>query len=449
MQDDDVIEIIDLDRPEGTGSSSGGAFSHRSRLWLGALTGIGIVVTLVLFGPALAPLFGMTQATQPANPIPQTAGVGHTPPLLSMVTDGDVGLVKEAPSYSGVIGRLYAVQTTTGRSLWQVAQPVREFGMADGKVYVYKSTYVLAVLNRQTGATVWQKQLDVDAAVVGTLEQQLYVSEGDQLAAYDVNTGARLWSRTRVGSFLQVDAGRIYTFANSRTGWALLALRPQDGKTVQTYMMMDVYLRSIQIEHGLAYVVQADGVLFTLRLTDHRQLWRQALPDNSTVARILDGRIYLDIYDQGKDNLIEVLNGSNGHLLWSYSYGYVSTTDVQNGIVYVSAHSSVSALRVETGQLLWHYETGFLDPAIQINDGIVYINSLSAGVIDTLNARTGQHIWHYTTPQGGKGQSMIQNFIVHVDGGIVYIAAVNNFTLNAINASDKSLLWNTPIHVNT
>ncbi|GCE27291.1 hypothetical protein KDA_27750 [Dictyobacter alpinus] len=449
MRDDDDIEIVDLDAPDDVARSGSGAFSRRSRLWLGVLTAIGAVVALVLFWPAVASLVAITRATPPAaTPAPRPTVVAQTPPRVSMLTIGDVRLVKESPSYTGDNGFLYALQTTTGHSLWQVSQPVRDFGVVAGdNVYIYTSTYSLAILNAHSGHLLWQRQLGNEATVVGTLAQQVYVSDGEQLTAYDVNTGKQLWSRTRVGSFLQVDAGLIYTFANSHLGWNLLALRPQDGQTVANYTMLDVYLRSIQIENGLAYVVQANSIMFTLQLSDHRQLWRQTLPPNANVARIVDGRIYLDIYDQGKDNQIEVLRGRDGAFLWHYSYGYVSTTDIQDGIVYVSAHSSISALRVETGQLLWHYETGYLDPDIRINAGTVYVNSFSAGVVDTLNAHTGKPIWHYATSQRGKDQSSIISFIVHIDGGIVYIASVNDLTLNAISASNKSPLWNTLIHI--
>lgn len=448
------FEIVDLDDPDSSrgGLLHGQYFSGHSRFYLTILTLLGIgVLVLALVWPNITALSSLLTSGPTARATkPVTHIVERTPPVVNIATWGPITVMRDAPGYNADQGRVFAFETRTGHVLWRSNQDIRTFGVADAKVYMQRTDYSLHVLNVRDGSQVWQQKL-VSGTIVNSEANGLLFVQPDSatVMAYRLNDGTLVWSHQAVGSLLQIEAGVAYTFTNGPASTGVIsAFQASDGRLVRRYPVADSAPRAIVIEQGVIYILQNNLLLVAVRVADQRRLWQRQLARNADLARIADGQIYFNVYDgQGSDNWIDVWSASDGSSLWRYHYAFVAFSDEQNGIVYASAHSSISALRASDGRLLWHRGTNFLDPDIQINDGTVYISSFSDGVFNALNASSGQMRWSYSIAYNGDVQLDVLGFIAHIEPGIVYIVSMNDFSINAIRASDKALLWSSHISI--
>ncbi|GCE05739.1 outer membrane protein assembly factor BamB family protein [Dictyobacter aurantiacus] len=449
------FEIVDLDDAEAArgGLLHGQYFSGRSRFYLALLTALGVVVlVLALLWPNISALSRPLLSGPPpvARPTPPVTHISQrTPPIVNVVTWGPITVMRAAPDYDSDMGRIFAFETRTGRVLWRSDQNIRTFGVVDGKVYEQWLDYSLHVLNVRDGSQLWQHPLPSGANVTSGANGLVFVaSDATTIVAYRLSDGAFVWSHEDVGSLQQIDAGVAYTFRSGPQGHGTIsAFRVADGRLVRRYSVNDDGLRALVVDQGVLYILQVNRDLVALSIPDLRQLWRRQIDKNADLARIVDGQIYFNVYEQGISNWIDVWSARDGSSLWRYHYGYVVFSDEQDGIVYVSAHSSVNALRAGDGVLLWHHETGFLDPAIQINSGSVYINSISKGVVDALNARSGKWRWSYSINYHGDAQLDVLSFIAGIEDGIVYVVSMEDYSINALRASDKVLLWSSHIAI--
>ncbi|GCE19828.1 outer membrane protein assembly factor BamB family protein [Dictyobacter kobayashii] len=450
------FEIVDLDSlDEGRSGArprllQGQHFSGRGRFLLSALTLLGVGVVLVLLWPDVALLFPRPVTRVPSPLATSTnAGGQQAPPLLTMLTWGGITVMKAAPGYNADHGRVSAFDTATGHLLWRTTQDVRDFGVADGKVYLHKLDDTLHVLDVRNGTQLWQRKLGSGAAVAAQADGLLLVVSNDgTLVAYRLNDGGIAWSRPNSGWLLQADAGLVYTFISGTTGGTLFAFHVSDGRLFQSYAISSGPPRDIIVQQGIIYTVRNDLVMTAVRVADRSLLWERPLEQNASLARIAAGRIYFNVYDQGLNNWIDVWNATDGRSLWRYQYGYAAFSDVQNGIVYVSAHTSISALRASDGHLLWHSPSTFSDPDIQVSDGSLYINSLTNGIVIALNARNGQTRWSYNIAANDGPQLDVLGFVAHVENGIVYVVSMHDFSLKAIRASDRFFLWGMHLSIN-
>ncbi|GHO83495.1 PQQ-binding-like beta-propeller repeat protein [Dictyobacter formicarum] len=449
---DDEFKIVDLDSLDSSrgGLLHGRYFSGRSRFFLTILTLLGaVVLVLALLWPNIMALSQSLISSPTARATtPVTHIVDRTPPMVTIATWGSITVMRGAPGYNADQGRLFAFETRTGHVLWRSNQDIRTFGVADAMVYVQWSDYSLHVLNVRDGSQIWQQKLVSGAAITSEANGLLFVApDSATVMAYRLNDGTLVWSHQGVGSLLQVEAGLAYTFTNGPASSGIIsAFHVSDGSLARRYPVADSAPRAIIIEQGVIYTLQNNLLLVAVRVADQQRLWQRQMERNADLARIADGQIYLNVYDgQGRDNWIDVWSATDGSSLWSYHYGFVAFSDEQNGIVYASAHSSISALRASDGSLLWHRETKFLDPDIQINDGTVYISSFSDGIFNALNASSGQMRWSYSIAYNGDVQLDVLGFIAHIEHGIVYIVSMNDFSIKAMRASDKALLWSSHI----
>ncbi|GLV58958.1 hypothetical protein KDH_57860 [Dictyobacter sp. S3.2.2.5] len=446
-------EIVDLDDAETArgGLLHGQYLSERSRFYLTLLTALGAaVLVLALLWPNISALSqpllsGSQPVARPTTPVTHISQ--RTPPIVNVVTWGPITVMRAAPEYNSDLGRIFAFETRTGHVLWRSDQDIRTFGVSDAKVYVQWTDYSLHVLDVRDGSQLWQHPLPSGASVTSGANGLVFVApDATTIVAYRLSDGTFVWSHEDVGSLQQIEAGVAYTFRSGPgSKGTISAFRVADGHLLGRFVTPDSYLRALVVEQGVLYVLQNNRDLVALRVSDQRQLWRRQIDENADLARIADGQIYFNVYEQGIDNWIDVWSARDGSSLWRYHYSYVVFSDEQAGIVYVSAHSSISALRTRDGVLLWHHETGFLDPAIQINAGSVYINSISRGVVDALNASSGKWRWSYSIDYHGDAQLDVLSFIAGIKDGIVYVVSMEDYSINALRANDKALLWSSHI----
>src|SRR5215211_2893368 len=122
----------------------------------------------------------------------------------------------------------------------------------------------------------------------------------------------------------------------------------------------------------------------------------------------------------------------------------LSSPIVAGGAAYVKAWDDrLHALDVETGRELWSFETGGLDTAAAVVDGVVYAGGANAeetaGALDAPDAETGQEIWRHETAYALSDSSPV------VAGGVVYIGGGNGEetggALYAVDAASGSERW--------
>jgi outer membrane protein assembly factor BamB len=101
----------------------------------------------------------------------------------------------------------------------------------------------------------------------------------------------------------------------------------------------------------------------------------------------------------------------------------LSSAVVAGGVVYVKAwDNKLHALNAETGDELWSFETGGLDTAPAVVDGVVYAGGAdrdeTSGTLYAIDAATGHEIWHHDTVYALSDSSpVVVDGIVYVGGG--------------------------------
>jgi outer membrane protein assembly factor BamB len=223
--------------------------------------------------------------------------------------------------------------TASGEQLWQRRDlpcdhwrgPGSSPILYDGRLYValdgYDLQYVVA-LDKETGATVWKKDRDIDYGTDdGDLKKayctchvithqgrtQLISPSAVATIAYDPETGDELW-RVRHGGMNTATRpvyaqGLVFiTIGDSAAGIksALLAVRPDgtgditaDGIAWSLDTTPPKRPSPLAVD-DLLFTVNDDGVAMCLEATTGDVVWRKRLPGNYRASPIYaDGRIYL------------------------------------------------------------------------------------------------------------------------------------------------------------
>jgi outer membrane protein assembly factor BamB len=139
-------------------------------------------------------------------------------------------------------------------------------------------------------------------------------------------------------------------------------------------------------------------------------------------------------------------------LLWNFStfgpavsqaIGGATTPAVANGVLYVGDSRYIYALDAENGAELWRSDYGGVDSSPAVVRGTVYVGA--GNFLYALSAENGSQLWNYTIFHG----SSFDQSSPTVENGAVYIGSEGIFggDIYALNATDGSLVWSTPIGV--
>jgi outer membrane protein assembly factor BamB len=186
--------------------------------------------------------------------------------------------------------------------------------------------------------------------------------------------------------------------------------------------------------------VVVDGVIYgggqAWSTADGTPLWSDAMPVYCSHPAVVNGVVYVGAYD----NNVYALNAADGSIKWKTPTGdYIASSPaVVKNVVYVGSHDgNVYAFSALTGKRKWKTSVGaairFSSPAVA--GGVVYIGSQN-GNLYALNAATGKAIWT------GSGLASYDTSPVVVDG-IVY-SETGNGALYAVNVTDGSVKWSQP-----
>ncbi len=200
-------------------------------------------------------------------------------------------------------GVFYALRLFDGTEIWNynlrteiLAPPT----LADGRIFLVGMNDKIVALNEEDGAFLWEDREDFygvmsirgHSAVTVSGNRAVVGFTSGVLAAFDVETGKRLW-KSYLGSserFNDVDATPV-------------------------------------IEDGVIYTASFDGAVYAVDLATGRSIWRTDRK-NASPLTLLDGRLYLGASEHG----LYCLSKESGVVLWHVDL-YEQFWDQKEGVL--------------------------------------------------------------------------------------------------------------------
>ncbi len=292
----------------------------------------------------------------------------------------------------------------------------------------------LYALNASTGATLWSFATDAGVTSPAVANGIVYVdghdNDAERVYALNASTGATLWSYS-TGSLAARDApavanGVVYITTagfNSEghpitTLYALNASTGADGGTSPAVANGVVYFGSTKF-NGFSPPFNTSNI-YALNASTGVKLWSYTIEDEVLSSpAVANGVVYIGI----EAGYLYALNASTGALLWSYETADAveSTAAIANGVVYFSTVGyALYALNASTGARLWSYSQGVQEfSSLAVANGVAYFNSFD-GNLYALDAHTGTQLWSYPIGASEDNSGFFSPVVVN---GVVYISA--------------------------
>ncbi len=320
-----------------------------------------------------------------------------------IVVKGGVAYINSASGY------LYAVNATTGASIWQYQTyegasdqaPL----IASGRVIVpclvggNNQQNAMCGINSSTGRRAWSYYVDCNC-----------------LPPAGISTGAVASGNTAV-----------FDYANGSTSSSyLVAVNTQNGAVLWT---------GVTLPHGPLFTVSAIGAsqvfyatgsgVCAASLSSGVQSWCTTVGSNASMA-YANNVVYVDTYNNG----VYALNASSGAQIWQYTptagnySGYDDPPAIANGKVYVSGigfNGNLYALKASTGAQIFNTSSdgssANTTSSPSVANGVVYVECGS--FVCAFNSATGALLY-------APGSSGSQEVSPAVLNGVVYSACGPN-----------------------
>ncbi|MFI1171018.1 caspase, EACC1-associated type [Streptomyces melanogenes] len=332
------------------------------------------------------------QDSAPALP-PEPHALPAPPPVpqdrirWSVTTDASVhaslAVVSGSVHVGDERGRVYAVETATGRDHWcfDAGNPVHAvLAGPEGTVGVTAGPY-FHLLDARTGAERWQfKVRQRITALPETDGGSVYLANTNSLYALSLATGERSWTYCpRIAPFLWVAAagGLVWT----ATGRAVYGVNATTGnRKWRTALPSPVSSRSALSEWFL-YVGTGSGYVYAIDALTGQIRWGTPVGSGVSVSPVLADGLVCVCTDAG---LVCGIDAVTGESRW------VSTERIPTqsppalaaGTAYIgSADGHLYALSTETGALQWRLATARpIQASPAASNGVVYVADLGGRV---------------------------------------------------------------------
>jgi outer membrane protein assembly factor BamB len=246
-----------------------------------------------------------------------------------------------------------------------------------------------------------------DGRLIYTLDGQARVS------AFDVNTGAEVWTRDLnphykrdkigFGGGLALDNGRLYVTSGYRF---IKALDAATGKEIWS-KNVDTPLHSAPTPgDGLVFVTDVDNQIFAFDQNTGEMTWTyQAIAEPARILKSSPPLVSGDtVYAPFSSGEIVALN-SKGEPIWDQVLAQSSRTNalseirdiagrpvLYNGVIYAASHAGVfQAMDAKTGDPKWHLTADSVNSPWIAGD-VVFLTTLQ-GELVCVNRDSGQIYW--------------------------------------------------------
>jgi outer membrane protein assembly factor BamB len=278
---------------------------------------------------------------------------------------------------------LIALLASSGRAQTSVpaARAVKQNRSADDKtplpLFPVASVWTLALNNALTAPPAFRGSLAV------------FALEGEQIVAYDLSKGSRLWLTT-ITTNVEPAIGTNEVFIADDGGISALSL--SSGELVWRQPFADTLATPPVVDRDRLILTTSSGDIVALRASDGMELWRQHLPAApSSRPAVSATRAFVATADKQ----VVALNSDDGAVVWSRMLGGVGH-DILPGDdrIFLGASDRVFyCLNTKDGEVAWRWPTGA--DAIGVpsaDDRVVYFVSLD-NLLRALNRSNGVQQW--------------------------------------------------------
>jgi outer membrane protein assembly factor BamB len=222
----------------------------------------------------------------------------------------------------------------------------------------------------------------------------VFALEGEQIVAYDLSKGSRLWLTT-IATEVEPAIGANEVFVADDGGVAALSI---SGGEVLWHQPFDAELATAPVvDRDRLILSTSDGDIVALRASDGAEIWRRHLPRAaSSRPAATTNRLFVATADKQ----VVALNSDDGTLLWTRGLGGIGH-DILAGddrIFLGSQDRFFYCLNAKDGEFEWRWPTGA--DAIGLpaaDDRTVYFVSLD-NLLRALNRANGVQRWKSALP---------------------------------------------------
>jgi eukaryotic-like serine/threonine-protein kinase len=347
------------------------------------------------------------------------AGSALTPDIGAEVTLGSVVLGDVRTDAAGDFRAQYTVPWITAPGHNRIAVEDPNLGPIIQPIIILSSWPQTGATPARTGSPAGEQLLG--PSNLGSLTQKFYVG-----FSTDVGSGP-------------VVAGGLALIAHDDY---LTAVNAKSGALAWSFTAGDQIDTTPAVDTGMVFVSSLDGNLYGLNASNGAFVWRVPFIDSFSSPLANKGVVYFGT----ESGFFYALGASDGHFIWDFQAGAAirSAPSIAKGIVYFGSDDDyVYALHAATGKLDWKYKTCNAaechanEQPIAVSGGVAVVPS-GDGFLEAHNASTGAYMW--STSEG----TVDLADPVAVANGVVYLAALDNNTVKALNLSDGSMLWSRP-----
>ena len=222
----------------------------------------------------------------------------------------------------------------------------------------------------------------------------VFALEDQQLAAYDLESGAQLWL-TKIATTVEPAIGANLVFVATKDALVALSLRTAAVAWTQPF---DVELAAAPIVAGDRLVLAtADGDIIARRAADGAELWRRKLP---RAASSRPAPTATRLFVSTADRQVVALNLQNGDVIWSRPLGGIGHDILaeDDRLFLGSQDRYFYCLNAKNGDVEWRWPTGADAIGLPVvDDRTVYFVSLD-NVLRGLNRSSGVQRWKSALP---------------------------------------------------
>ncbi|HTX23219.1 MAG TPA: outer membrane protein assembly factor BamB [Steroidobacteraceae bacterium] len=267
------------------------------------------------------------------------------------------------------------------------------------------SLRVTRAWSASVGGTRKPLRLGLDLMVEG--DRVYAAGHGGEVAAFDVQTGRRLWVRRLKAALSGGPGADAQTVVVGSSAGDVFALRADNGKVLWHVNVAGELLAAAAVTPRLVVVRAVDGKLHGLAPSNGHELWQVQQPVPSLSLRgtsrpMIVGEVAICGFDNGKVVAANLTDGSSAwETVITPPHGsndierlndVDATPRIDGADVYVAQfQGKVAMLALDNGQIWWSHDMSSYR-GMAIDDDNVYV-ATADGEIIAMRRKTGVELW--------------------------------------------------------